>query len=96
MDLVFKRYSSPFLLLDNIIENGKFLEFVLELIDTYNEEQIYDLWLHKCYDKSYQEFKKSIIDDGGKSNVQAAEMDDEQITSIINDSYEMLNNFKPC
>ena len=58
MDLVFKRYSSPFLLLDNLIENGKFLEFIAELLNDYQEEQLYEFWLHKVHDKSYEEFKK--------------------------------------
>lgn len=95
MDLVFKRYSSPFLFLDMLIENGKFLEFVLEFIDNYNEEHIYELWLHKCFDKAYQDFKNEIM---GNNDVQEtqAELNDDDITAIINDSYSLLNNFKPC
>ena len=89
MDLVFKRYSSPFLLLDNLIENGRFLEFIMELLDMHEEEQIYELWLHKCFDKSYEEFKKGL-------KKQETDVDDERIGSIINDSFEILNNFKPC
>lgn len=97
MDLVFKRYSSPFSFLDMLIENGKLLEFVLELIDTFNEEQMYEYWLHKCFDKSYLEFKKEVMGNGN-DHVQETdvEMDNEQIESIINDSFNMLNNFKPC
>lgn len=95
MDLVFKRYSSPFLLLDNLIENGRFLEFIIDLLDMYEEEQIYELWLHKCFDKSYEEFKKGLKKQ--ETDVEEVQsMDDERIGSIINDSFEILNNFKPC
>lgn len=94
MDLVFKRYSSPFLLLDTLIENGKFLEFIMELLEIYNDEQIYELWLHKVFDKSFSEFKNSAV--RKQSTEEVPVMDNKQISSIIKDSYEMLNNFKPC
>lgn len=61
MDLLFKRYASPFLLLDGMLGTGRFTEFILKFIDTQNEETIYDLWLHKVHDKTYQEFKDQIM-----------------------------------
>ena len=59
MDLVFKRYSSPFLLLDNLIENGRFLEFIMELLDMHEEEQIYELWLTSALINRMKNLKKA-------------------------------------
>ena len=95
MDLVFKRYSSPFLLLDNLIENGKFLEFIAELLNDYQEEQLYEFWLHKVLDKSYEEFKKDIKEEKERHEA-PEELNDERVAEIIQESYEIINNFKPC
>lgn len=95
MDLVFKRYSSPFLLLDSLIENSKFLEFIVELLNDYQEEQLYEFWLHKVHDKSYEEFKKGVESEKEK-NEAPEELNDERVTEIIQESYAIINNFKPC
>lgn len=60
MDLLFKRYASPFLLLDGFLETGRFSDFISKFIDIQNEERIYDFWLQKVYDKPYAEFKEQI------------------------------------
>ena len=57
MDLIFKRYSSPFYLLDNYIQFGGLADFIDYLIDEVSEENIYELWLHKVYDREYNEFR---------------------------------------
>ena len=62
MDLLFKRYANPFLLLDNMITTGRFLEFILELIDIQNDEKIHDVWIHKVFDKSFDDFKKLVFE----------------------------------
>lgn len=90
MDLLFKRYASPFLLIDSLIDGNRLLEFVNELIDLNNEEEIYNLWLHKVYDKSYLEFKEEVMQ---KSKIDNAS--DQDIEATIKDSYEILNNFAP-
>lgn len=61
MDLLFKRYASPFILFDGMLESCRFCEFVNKLIDIKNDEDIYHLWIHKVYDKSYQDFKDDVI-----------------------------------
>lgn len=86
MDLLFSRYASPFLLLDNYIQTGRFLEFVLKLIDINNDEKIYDVWIHKVYDQSYEDFKESI-------NSKNEKMDECKIETTINESRNILNDF---
>lgn len=94
MDLLFKRYASPFLLLDVTIENGRFMAFLNELIATVNEEKIYDLWMHRVFNKGYEEFKKSVMK---RSSVRAkpTTTNKEDIQKIVKNSFETLNNFNP-
>lgn len=94
MDLLFKRYASPFLLLDVAIENSRFLAFLSELIDTVNEEKIYDLWMHRVFNKGYEEFKKSVMKRSSTRAVPTT-TNKEDIQKIVKDSFEILNNFNP-
>lgn len=90
MDLLFKRYANPFLLLDNLIATGRFLEFILEFIDIRNEEKIYDYWLHKVFDKGFEKFKKQVM-----GNNEIADVDNQNVETTINESMNILNNFNP-
>lgn len=65
MDLLFKRYASPFLLLDEMLLCGRFQEFVTELFNIHNKETenetLWDLYLHSAFlEKSFVEFKKAL------------------------------------
>ena len=90
MDLVFKRYSSPFLLIDNLISAKRLLDFILELIDAINDEKLYEMWLHRIYDKSYPDFKNEVMDYNKTANA-----DVQDIETTVNESMNILNNFKP-
>lgn len=87
MDLVFKRYSNPYLILDEMILWGSFSDFVSEIWNNYNDELTYQLWLsNNPYNNlSYLDFKKSLMTPNETKSVE----------TTIHDSYEMLNNFKP-
>lgn len=86
MDLLFNRYANPFLLIDNLIATNKLFKFIIDLIDIVNDENIYDLWIHKVFDKSFNDFKNEIINN---------EVEVEDIETTVKDSYNILNNFKP-
>ena len=90
MDLLFKRYASPFLLVNSYIRVGRFAEFVKEFLKLREEDLAWETWLHKVHDKTFSEFKEAI-DDAAKNE----EFSKEQIKTTINDSAEMLNNFNP-
>ena len=90
MDLLFKRYANPFLLFDNLIATGRFLEFILEFIDIRNEEKIYDYWLRKVFNKGFEEFKKQVME-----NNEIADVDNQNVETTINESMNILNNFNP-
>lgn len=90
MDLICKRYSSPFLVLDNIIAAGRFKDFINELNNAVLHEEIYELWLHKVFDKTFEEFKNDVIEE-----MKAQQITPEAKEATIKNSFEILNNFKP-
>ena len=94
MDLLFKRYASPFSFVDGMIQTGRFYEFVIDFIKTTNQEmeEKYDweFFIHKVFDKSYQEFKEEI-----KINKENQKMSEQYIETTIQHSMNILNNFNP-
>lgn len=94
MDLLYQRYASPFSFIDGMIETGRFSEFVDNFVDTSNQEKQekynWEFFLHKVFDKSYTEFEESI-----KVNAETQNMPIETIETTIQDSMNILNNFKP-
>ena len=96
MDLLFKRYASPFLFLNGMIQTCRFSEFVEEFIKTINSENeektLWDFYLHRCIliDKSFEDFKNDI-----KVNQDNRAMSDAQIETTVLNSLNILNNFNP-
>lgn len=80
------------ILLDAMVSSGRLEEFVNELIKTHNEEledkSLWELWLHKVFDKGFDEFKNSL---GGKHEKAAPTQ--EEIKSIAMDSMNILAGF---
>lgn len=90
--MVFKRYSNPLSLFDELIENNQFSDFIDTLNDKYIEEFTYDYWIHKVFDKSFDDFKKEIK---LSNDAQVGYMNEEDIKATINKSKDILSNFKP-
>lgn len=97
MDLVYKRYSNPMELIDNMISLSNFSEFISELADNVSEEKLYDIWKSKVFDKSFADFKNEMMAKWKKNTgIETSEaMTDEEMETTINDSYEILNSFNP-
>lgn len=89
MDLLFSKYASPYSLIDDLILNGDFFDWVVEFVDAENERQIWEMWLHKVFDRSFEEFRKSVI------KKQPNQVTDEQIETTILNSKSILNGFIP-
>lgn len=47
-------------MLDRYMEAGRLSEFIYEVWKIHNEDEIYEVWLHKVMDKSYSEFRESL------------------------------------
>lgn len=87
MDLLFHRYASPFLLLDQIIPSGDLSEFVSKLWEINEEEMQWQYFLAKVFDKSFEEFKKSMKPQ--------QPMTKREIETTVRESMSMINSFIP-
>lgn len=89
MDLIFKRYSSPYLIIDQMILYDNFSEFVDTIWNKHNEEVLYDLYL------SYNPYNKVDFPEFKKLAMPQAEDDTKSLETTVKNSYEMLNGFNP-
>ena len=80
-------------MMNGMIRAGRLTEFVDSFVDTYNEEQeekaVWEIWLHRIFDKSYSEFKSSL------SGNEKAAPTQEDIAGTVRDSKRILSGFVP-
>lgn len=94
MDLLFKEYASPFVLLDSVIPAGRFNDFLDTFEAQREERQLWDFYINKLPpwdDRSFDDFRKTIKE-GTQKKIERPS--DEQLETTIKNSYEMLNNFE--
>ena len=64
--MLYQRYANPMELLDNMLMTGQLYRFVSEIVKTVNEEleekALWEFWLHKDWERSWPEFRKSLND----------------------------------
>ncbi len=84
MDSLFKRYGSPFLLLDGYIACGQLASFVIDFWRAIDEDALWDIWLHKVEGKSFDQF----LDETQPKIVNAPTQ--EQIAQIIQQSASIV------
>ncbi len=90
MDLLFKRYADPFSLLNGYIQTGRFCEFIDAFFEQKIEDDRWEYFLHKVWDKSYQEFKEMMQTSQGLRG-----MSDADIETTVQNSMHILGNFIP-
>lgn len=94
MDLLFKRYASPFLFMDEMIHVGRFAEFVDDFTGTVNkekEEQInWEFYLHKVLEGTFNDFIEEI-----ENNKKNQNLSRRTIETTVQHSMNILNNFNP-
>lgn len=93
MDLIFKRYSSPYFL-DLTIENSELSELIEMLITKQDEEKLWEMYLSTAVfnEKSFEEWKKDVMGQD-RRNVRAMSMAEKNM--IIEESKNILSGFKP-
>ena len=91
MDLLFKRYASPFVLLDSLILTNSLNNFIDDFFDFVIEERKekteWEFFLHKVYDKSWGEFSDSIKQSNDQTPI--------DLGATLLKSKNILNNFTP-
>jgi len=74
-----------------MIRTGRFEEFVCEVIEIHNEEQkdktLWEIWLHRIYDKSFADFAQSLEPKDKKAPT------NEEVAGIVRETHNILNGF---
>ena len=95
MDLLHKRYASPFSLLDNLIRTEQFSEWVEQFLEKTMEEENnrkdWEFYLHKVWNKSFIDWKNEMTVQTNQGDV----MDEAKKEEIVSRSNDILNNFIP-
>lgn len=91
--MIFKRYSSPFLFLENLIIQGKLCDGIDTIWKQKEEDKLWQLYLSiPMKEQSYEAWKNEII---SKNQEQDTFEVAEDIEDIKNKSRNILKNFKP-
>lgn len=93
MDLLFKRYASPFDYLNILLESGNFERGIINILETENDDKSWEYYL------SNNPHNKSSFVDWKKENnrkMQAQRpMSKAEVDATVRKSQDILNNFKP-
>ena len=90
MDLLFKKYADPFSLLSGYIQTSRFCEFINAFVKQNNEDDRWEYFLHKVWDKSYAEFCDAL-----QVTQDLQEMSEADMEATIKESMNILGNFNP-
>ena len=94
MDLLFKRYASPFSFIDGMIQTGRFCEFVRSFWNNaqkeQNEEKSWEFYLHRVFEGSFNDFME-----GQKTEAEHKYLPERTIETTINHTNKILKNFNP-
>lgn len=91
--MIFKRYSSPFLFLDNLIIQGRLSEGISTIWKQSEEDKLWQLYLSiPMKEKSYMDWKNEVVSkDEEEPSFEVAE----DIEEVKNNARNILKNFKP-
>lgn len=88
--MLYQRYGKPLELLQQMVETGQLCEFIDELGQIRNEElqekTKWEYYLHKVYDKSFEEFMKQI-----EEPTAPEAMGKDRMVEIVKDSLDILS-----
>lgn len=95
MDLLFKRYASPFLFIDNCLELKNLDEVVEEIFKIDDEEKQWELYVNTALlnDKSFEEWKN--VGKKVSNQEETEEFTDDELETAINNSQNILKGFDP-
>jgi hypothetical protein len=90
MDLLFKRYADPFSLMTGYIQTGRLREFIRNFIEQKQEDDRWEYFIHKVWDKSYPEFCEAL-----QTSQDLQNMSEDDIETTVKKSMNILGNFNP-
>lgn len=90
MDLLFKRYADPFSLINGYIQTARFCEFIEAFCEQKTEDDRWEIYLHRVWDKSYAEFCEETKNSQALRNMSESDME-----ATVKKSMNILGNFSP-
>ena len=105
MDLLYSRYSNPLELMSIYIEQGRFGEFVSNIIDMdrkrkqeaeekANDDRLWAAYIRSMSNKTFPEWKKEIAQNANSEPVTLG-MTDEQVEDAKAQAHDILKRFSP-
>lgn len=93
MDLLFKRYASPYCYLDALLEYGEFARGVANILETDENEKMWELYLSNNPEntKSFKEWKKEVL----QKTHNEQPLSKAQVAATVEKSQQILKGFKP-
>lgn len=92
MDLLFKRYASPYSFIQGMIDTGRFEKFVTNFVLTVNKEKSdktdWEFFLHKVFDKSYNEWQEEVRTVNKNQQISAVDVE-----TTIKHTNDIINQF---
>lgn len=98
MDLIFKRYSNPFLFLDTLIESDDLEEAVDMIINQSRNDNDWQLYLslNPWNEKSFSEWKKEVYKSNTSNEISITKKEAKEcFENEYKKSLDILNNFRP-
>lgn len=89
MDLLFSKYASPFIFVDQMISDCRLCEFVDQILKIDDDKKVWEFYLHKVHDVSFDDFVNSL----GRN--QNEEVSTEQLETTVKESANILSGFIP-
>lgn len=95
MDLLFREYASPFVLLDQVIPAGQFVEFLKTFNKKHEEKIRWEFYIHKLSafdERTWEEFNFDL--DFGTAKERQEKPSEEELEITVRTSYNIMKNFK--
>lgn len=92
--MVFNRYSSPFIFLDNLLLQGRFSEGVSTIYKQIDEEKLWQLYLSVPFkEKSFEDWRDEL---NGSQKQVVKEDNAIDFEAAKQGARNILKTFKPC
>lgn len=103
MDLLYSKYSNPLEFMRLYIEQGRFGEFVENILllenkkrkeeaEKENEDKMFELYVHSYSDNSFNDWKNEAV--SAPSEKKSLSMTDDEVEEAKNRSRNILKGFK--
>lgn len=96
MDLLYKRYASPFDFLNQAISVNRLPEAVHTMLKQTDEDRLWELYLHEVIKEvSYNDWKAALMHPKESEPVKSEPVEKEEIKAAIQKSRSILDGFVP-